>query len=245
MKKISIMLLAIAMLFAFVACENDGVDITSETVTTVDTFKTALSNEEVDKIVISGNIALTEALVSERDGLIISGDGTVDLSDFALWINGDKTQIEGVTFITSSAHNTLSIYGQNPIVKGVHFKSEEGTSSAAYGVKFNWTDNALLENCTFDDLRIPFYFAEFDNASSGARMTTATAKNNTVTNCMKVDLETADVVDLTDNTFDLTNGITIMDKTVAEDAAEVIKGISDANGGVKVTWGENVYPTEG
>ena len=126
MKKITIALLAIAMLFAFVACEDNGSDTRVATVTTENEFVSTIESASVtgiDKIVLGAPIALDEPVAITKAGLEIVGssDNVLTVSNSAeyigakgmLNINADNVKLTDVYIEVPEASAKINVIYTN------------------------------------------------------------------------------------------------------------------------------------
>ena len=165
MKKITIALLAIAMLFAFVSCEDDStaapksVDVTDET-----SLKDALDSLETSgaKIInITKNIELTDDLAIAANGITLKASEGIGINagENTITVTGNNACFEDIAITAgesvADSYSLVIVNGDNAVFDGVSVKSFNGRGIVVQG------DNAKIEGSSlFDNCRLPFYFDE-------------------------------------------------------------------------------------
>ena len=177
MKKISIMLLVLTVLFAFSAC--DGNSVPAAKVGSYDELVSAIGDGEKN-IVITKGFTIDDKLTVDVDGLTIHGDGntlTVNKSfetDYVVNVTGSDVTFDGINFVVEGdARGVYLIQAGNVSSTGFTMKNctVKGEVFPADGSAFTGTDekdcsvaiglntgaDATVECSTFTDCYTPVY----------------------------------------------------------------------------------------
>lgn len=153
------------------------------------------------KLINTEPINLSEYVTFSAENLLLDGEASVGISvssGAGFVITGKGTSITNVKFDGTGTAGAyfVAVGGENATIKDCIF---EGTGDSGFGgIKTDALNTTIIGN-NFNQVRIPFYF---DENNKGVESFTGSATGNIVTDCLKIDLETATLVEkITGNTI--------------------------------------------
>ena len=153
------------------------------------------------KLINTEPINLSEYVTFSAENLLLDGEASVGISvssGAGFVITGKGTSITNVKFTGTGTAGAyfVAVGGENATIKDCSF---EGTGDSGFGgIKTDALNTTIIGN-NFNQVRIPFYF---DENNKGVESFTGSATGNIVTDCLKIDLETASLVEkITGNTI--------------------------------------------
>ena len=153
------------------------------------------------KLINTEPINLSEYVTFSAENLLLDGEASVGISvssGAGFVITGKGTSITNVKFDGTGTAGAyfVAVGGENATIKDCIF---EGTGDSGFGgIKTDALNTTIIGN-NFNQVRIPFYF---DENNKGVESFTGSATGNIVIDCLKIDLETASLVEkITGNTI--------------------------------------------
>lgn len=153
------------------------------------------------KLINTEPINLSEYVTFSAENLLLDGEASVGISvssDTGFVITGKGISIANVKFTGTGTAGAyfVAVGGENATIKDCSFI---GTGDNGFGgIKTDALNTTIIGN-NFNQVRIPFYF---DENNKGVESFTGSATGNIVNDCLKIDLETASLVEkITGNTI--------------------------------------------
>ena len=204
----------------------------------IDDLKSFADGKAGTKAKLAKSVSIAESITFSADNLSIKGtaDSYITVSSNAgLVVSGNGVTFDSVVFNGEATTGLyfITIKGDNVTVEKCLFSSNDTTGIG--GIRTDGQNTNIIDN-KFEDVRIPFYFDEGGNGSAY----TGFATGNTVTDCLKIDLETVALVEsITGNTITNTP-VNILEGGTAEIAMDLA-----AANGCTVTVDDITYNKDG